>query len=242
MAGHSKWSNIKHKKSNKDIKKGKNFTKLIREIAVSARLGGTYSNPNPRLKLAISEALNNNMKKHTIESAISRNRIQNSNSADTKNLYYEGYGCSGVAFIIECKTDNHKRTVSELRNTFTRFKGNLGNIGSVTHLFLKKGIIVLAENIKEDFIMDQVLNLDIDDFAVNHDKSITITTKPECVNNIRNKLSLQSIKVEYHSIEWEAKDKIFIKRVDSIKQIRDMLTELEKLQDIIHVYHNATLD
>lgn len=149
MAGHSKWANIKHRKAAQDAKRGKIFTKLIRELVVAAKEGGGDPNDNPRLRTAIDKALGANMKKDTIEKAIDRG-TGNAEGDNYEELTYEGYGPGGVAILVECMTDNKNRTVGEVRHAFTKHGGNLGTNGSVAYLFEKKGQFVFGDNVEEE--------------------------------------------------------------------------------------------
>ena len=174
MSGHSKWANIKHRKGRQDAKRGKVFTKLIRAITVAARVGGVDPNSNSTLRLAVDKALAQNMPRDTIDRAISRG----AGGAEADNLeerFYEGYGPSGVAILVECLTDNRNRTVSEVRHAFTRFGGNLGTDGSCAYLFEKKGVISFSSG-EEEKIMEIALESGADDVISNEDKTIDIYT------------------------------------------------------------------
>ena len=153
MAGHSKWANIKHKKAKEDAKRGKVFTKLIRELVVAARMGGGNPDDNPRLRAAVDKALGANMTKDTMQRAIDRG-AGNTEAENIEELTYEGYGVSGVAVMVDCMTDNRNRTASEVRHAFSKCGGNLGTDGSVAYLFTKKGQILMAEGTDEDVAME----------------------------------------------------------------------------------------
>ena len=153
MAGHSKWANIKHRKAAQDAKRGKIFTKIIRELVVAAREGGGDPNDNPRLRAAMDKALGANMKKDTIEKAVDRG-TGNAEGDNYEELNYEGYGPGGVAILVECMTDNKNRTVGEVRHAFTKHGGNLGTSGSVAYLFDKRGQFVFGDNYNEDELME----------------------------------------------------------------------------------------
>ena len=156
MAGHSKWSNIKHRKAAQDAKRGKIFTKLIREINVAAREGGGDPETNPRLRAAIDKALSNNMKRDTIDTAIKRGTGEMEGD-NVEELTYEGYGPNGVAILLECMTDNKNRTVSEVRYAFSKHGGNLGTDGSVAYLFNKMGVISYGTDVTEEDVMEPAL-------------------------------------------------------------------------------------
>lgn len=187
MAGHSKWANIQHRKNRQDAKRGKLFTKLIREITVSARLGGSDPDANPRLRAAIDNALSNNMTKDTVERAIKRG----SGEADGDNveeIRYEGYGPGGVAVMVDCMTDNRNRTVAEVRHAFSKCGGNLGTDGSVAYLFNKVGLISYPVGTDEDALMEAALEAGAEDIITNDDGSIDVITSPDEFMDIKEKL------------------------------------------------------
>ena len=177
MAGHSKWANIKHKKAKEDAKRGKVFTKLIREITVAARLGGGDKDSNPRLRAAVATALSNNMTKDTIERAIKKG-AGGEEGGNLEEIRYEGYGPAGVAFIVDCMTDNRNRTVAEVRNAFTKVGGNLGTDGSVAYMFNKKGIISFETGLDEDMVMEVALEAGAEDIVSFDDGAIDVITDP----------------------------------------------------------------
>ena len=178
MAGHSKWANIQHRKNAQDARRGKLFTKLIREITVSARMGGGDANSNPRLRTAVDKALTANMTRDTIDRAIKRG-VGGLDGADMEEIRYEGYGPGGVAVLVECLTDNRNRTVGEVRHAFTKCGGNLGTDGSVSYLFSKKGILTFAPGSDEERIMENALEAGAEDVKTNEDGSIDVLAAPE---------------------------------------------------------------
>ena len=178
MAGHSKWANIQHRKGRQDAKRGKLFTKLIREITVAAKLGGGEPNANPRLRAAIDNGLSNNMTKDTIDRAIKRG-AGGDDSGNVDEIRYEGYGPGGVALIVDTMTDNKNRTVAEIRHVFSKFGGNLGTDGSVSYLFTKIGLISLQNEVDEDTIMEAALEGGAEDIVTNDDNSIDKITNPD---------------------------------------------------------------
>ena len=182
MAGHSKWANIKHRKARQDAKKGKVYTKLIREITVAAKSGGPLPEDNPRLRLALDKANAENMPKDTINRAIQRG-AGNDDNANLEEVVYEGYGPSGVAILVETMTDNRNRTVAEVRHAFSKFGGNLGTDGSVSYLFNKIGIIHLNKEFSEEEIMDFVIEYEADDF-IEEDEFYEIVTSPSSLHAI----------------------------------------------------------
>src|SRR5580765_2215869 len=177
MAGHSKWANIKHKKAATDAKRGKIFTRLIREITVSARMGGGDPSMNPRLRLAIDKAMDQNMPKDTIERAAKRGAGELEGVA-YEEIRYEGYGIGGAAVIVDCMTDNRTRTVADVRHAFTKNGGNLGTDGSVAFLFKHCGQFVFAPGLSEDTVMEAALDAGAEDIITNDDGSLEVVTAP----------------------------------------------------------------
>ena len=183
MAGHSKWANIRHKKGKTDAKRGKLFTRLIREVTVAARLGGADAASNPRLRAAIDTALSANMPKDTIERAAARG-AGNLDSDSYEELRYEGYGPNGVAIVVDCMTDNRNRTVADVRHAFTKHGGNLGTDGSVSYLFKKVGLINLEGNVEEEALMEVAIDAGAEDVVQNEDGSYEITTAWEEISSV----------------------------------------------------------
>mgnify|MGYP001550806824 FL=1 len=175
MAGHSKWANIKHRKAAQDAKRGKMFTKLIRELVVAAKQGGPLPEDNPRLRAAVDKALGANMTRDTIDRAIARGAGTNE-ADDMEELTYEGYAPGGIAVLIEVMTDNRNRTVAEVRHAFTKRGGNLGTDGSVAYLFTRKGQLNFAAGVDEDQLMDAALEAGAEDIEANDDGSMDVTT------------------------------------------------------------------
>ena len=175
MAGHSKWANIKHRKAAQDKKRGKLYTKIIREKTVASRLGGGDPSDNPRLRASVDKALGANMPKDTIDRAIQRG-VGGGEGSDVEELVYEGYGPGGIAILVEAMTDNRNRTVAEVRHAFSKFNGNLGTDGSVAYLFEKKGVISYEPGFNEEQIMEVVLESGAEDIEIEEDGSIVITT------------------------------------------------------------------
>src|SRR3990167_6846685 len=178
MAGHSKWANIKHRKAKQDAVKGKLYTKLIREITVSARLGGKDADSNPRLRTALDKALTANMSKDVIERAIKRG-LGGLEGNDVEEVRYEGYGPGGAAIMVDCMTNNRNRTVAEVRHVFSKHGGNLGTDGSVAYLFKQQGIMTFEPGVDEERLMELALDAGADDFIINSDKSVDVLTSPE---------------------------------------------------------------
>src|SRR6188768_662033 len=187
MAGHSKWANIKHKKAAADAKRGKVFTRLIREITVAARLGGGDASANPRLRLAIDKAMDQNMPKDTIERAVKRGS-GGLEGVSYEEIRYEGYGIGGAAVIVDCLTDNRTRTVADVRHAFSKYGGNLGTDGSVAFLFKHCGQIVFAPGTSEDRLMEAAIEAGAEDVITNDDGSIEVVTAPNEFQGIREAL------------------------------------------------------
>jgi len=195
MAGHSKWANIRFRKGAQDAKRGKIFTKLIREIVVATRMGGPDSDSNPRLRDAVQKALGANMKRDTVDNAIKRGAgAQDGDNYD--EIRYEGYGPNGVAVMVDCLTDNRNRTVSEVRHAFTKSGGNLGTDGSVAYLFSKRGIISFAPGNDEEKVLDAALEAGADDVLTNDDGSIDVWTNPEDFVTVLEVLQASGLKAD----------------------------------------------
>ncbi len=237
MAGHSKWANIKHRKAAQDAKRGKLWTKLIREITVSARLGGGDPDANPRLRTAIDKGLGANMPRDTIDRAIKRG----SGAADGENyeeVLYEGYGPVGVAVMVECLTDNRNRTVSEVRHAFTKAGGNLGTDGSVAYLFSKIGVISYASDSDEDKVMDIALENGAEDLVNNDDGSFDVITGIEDFMDVKDALVTAGLQPESAEITMKPSTSVDLTASDAEKVLR-LVDVLEDLDDVQNVYSNA---
>ncbi len=239
MAGHSKWANIQHRKGAQDAKRGKLFTKLIREITVAARLGGDDPAANPRLRAAIDKALGSNMPKDTIERAIKRG-AGNLEGVSYQEIRYEGYGPGGVAVMVDCMTDNRNRTVAEVRHAFTKCGGNLGTEGSVAYLFTKKGVISYAAGSDEDAIMEAALEAGADDVLVNDDGSIDVFTTPEDFVAVKEAMVAAGLAPEHAEVTMQAATSAALALEDAQKMVR-LLEMLEDLDDVQNVYSNADI-
>lgn len=239
MAGHSKWANIKHRKAKEDKRKGKVFTKLIREITVSARLGSDDPNSNPRLRAAIDAAYAENMTKDTIERAIKRG-AGGLEGDQVEEIMYEGYGPFGVAVLVECLSDNRNRTVGLVRHAFTKCGGNLGTNGSVAYLFNKKGLMVFAPGCDEDKLMEAALEIGVEDFLVNEDGSIEIITEWESFEQVKAQLLAQHFKAENAEITFLPSTQVVLEKeaAEKMLQLQEML---EDLDDVQAVYSNADI-
>ncbi|MDC0586942.1 YebC/PmpR family DNA-binding transcriptional regulator [Gammaproteobacteria bacterium] len=233
MAGHSKWANIQHRKGRQDKARGKLFTKLIREVTVAARIGGSDLDSNPRLRTAVDKAKSQSMPKDNIERAISKG----SGEGDDFNLEevtYEGYGPGGVAILIESMTDNRNRTVAEVRHALTKFGGNLGAEGSVSYLFKQTGLITLSGIEDEDKIVETAIELGAEDIEVNDDGSIEIMTSPNNLVDIKDALSNEEINIDIAEVTMKAATDVSInlKHAQSMMKLLDMLDDLDDIQTV----------
>lgn len=238
MAGHSKWANIKHRKARQDAKKGKVFTKVIRELTVAAK-GGPNPADNPRLRAAVDKALSENMKRDTIDKAIARG----AGTADGDNyeeITYEGYGVGGVAFIVECMTDNRNRTVGEVRHAFTKRGGNLGTDGSVAYLFSRKGQISFEPGIDEDKLMEAALEAGADDVITNDDGSCDVMTSFEDYLNVKDALLEAGFKPANADIAMIPSVTVSLDK-EGAEKILGLVDMLEDLDDVQNVYTNADI-
>lgn len=239
MAGHSKWANIQHRKKAQDSKRGKLFTKLIRDITVAARKGGEDPESNPWLRTAIFKALNANMTKDTIERAIKRG--VGGEQSDVDEIRYEGYGPGGVAVLVDCLTDNKNRTVAEVRHAFSKCGGNLGTDGSVSYLFTKKGLITLAPGINEDEVMEVALEAGAEDIQNNEDGSVDVITGPEEFETIYAAIVAKGYQPAQSEVTMLASNEISLDSENAEKMMK-LLEMLEDLDDVQNVYSNADID
>lgn len=237
MAGHSKWANIKFRKGAQDAKRGKIFTKLIREITVAARMGGSEESSNPRLRDAIFKALKANMKRDTIDNAVKRG-VGGLDGADMVEIVYEGYAPGGVAVLVECLTDNKNRTVSEVRHAFTKHGGNLGTDGSVSYLFSKQGEILLAKTTDIDKAMDLAIEGGASDVILLDDETLEIITDSSDYHAVLTMLQSNNYEVMQSQIASRAQVLVPIDDENAIK-VDKMLEMLEDLDDVQAVYSNA---
>ena len=238
MAGHSKWANIKHRKAAQDAKRGKIFTKLIREITVAARMGGPEIADNPRLRAAVDKALSNNMTKDTIDRAIKRG-AGDDDGANMEEITYEGYGKNGVAVLVDTMTDNVNRTVSEVRHAFSKFGGNLGTSGSVAFLFTKRGEIFFEPGVEEEKLMEAALEAGAEDVEENEDGSFLVITRPdksfgEVVDGLKE-AGLEPADAEV-TMSPSTEAEIDAETAETVGKMIDLL---EDLDDVQNVYTNA---
>jgi len=240
MAGHSKWANIKHRKGVQDARRGKIFTKIIREITVAARAGGGGDPKlNPRLRTAIDKALDQNMTRDTIDRAIKRGTGE-LEGAHYEEVHYEGYGPAGVAIMVECTTDNRTRTVGEVRHAFAKYGGNLGQDGSVAFLFRKSGVLNYPPGTSEDAIMAAALEAGADDVVADKDGSIEVLTAPEAFQTVVEVMDKRGFKPEHAEIQQRAATSAPVSGADAEKLLR-LLEALEDLEDVQNVFSNADL-
>jgi YebC/PmpR family DNA-binding regulatory protein len=239
MAGHSKWANIKHRKAGQDAKRGKIFTKLIREIVVSAKLGGEDPDANPRLRAAIDNALSQNMTRDTVNRAVKRGA--GTDEADNMvEMRYEGYGPGGVAVIVDCLSDNKNRTVGEVRHAFTKTGGNLGTDGSVAYMFKKIGLMIFSDETDEDQLMEQAIEAGADDVQAQDDGSFEVITDPNEFLNVKEALIKAGLEPEHAEVTMLADTEATLDFDTAEKMLRfqDML---EDLDDVQNVYSNADI-
>tara|TARA_B100001750_G_C15304844_1_gene494153 strand:+ start:36 stop:782 length:747 start_codon:yes stop_codon:yes gene_type:complete len=237
MAGHSKWANIKHRKGRQDAKRGKIFSRLIRELTVASRLGGPVAEDNPRLRTALDKALSANMPKDTIERAIQRGS-GSAEGDDLEETTFEGYGPGGVAIIVESMTDNNNRTVAEVRHAFSKAGGNLGTDGSVSYLFIKKGLIQLSNNTSLEQVLEVAIEAGAEDIEENSDQSITISTLPKDFDTVKKALIDKEIETLESEISLVPETSVSTDLETSIK-IYKLLEALEDLDDTQNVHSNA---
>ncbi|GGY85168.1 YebC/PmpR family DNA-binding transcriptional regulator [Marinobacter zhanjiangensis] len=237
MAGHSKWANIKHRKAAQDAKRGKIFTKIIRELVVAAKLGGPDPNDNPRLRAVMDKALTANMKKDTIERAIERG-AGGGDDDNYEELTYEGYGPGGVAMYVEVMTDNRNRTVAEVRHAFNKFGGNLGTDGSVAFLFSKQGILSYAPGTSEEQLMEVALEAGAEDIVEQEDGSLEVRTTPEDYLDVKEALVEAGLEPDNAEVTMVPSTTVDLDR-DGTESNFKLIDTLEDLDDVQNVYSNA---
>lgn len=237
MAGHSKWANIKHRKAAQDKKRGKLYTKIIREITVGARMGGGDVNDNPRLRAAVDKALAANMPKDTIDRAVQRG-AGGAEGADVEELTYEGYGPGGVAILVEAMTDNRNRTVAEVRYAFNKFGGNLGTDGSVAYLFTRTGMINFGPGADEETVMDIALEAGAEDIDSEDDGAISVTTPWETLSDVVSALSDAELAPDHSEVTMVASTTVDCDD-DTAQKVLKLIDALEELDDVQEVYSNG---
>lgn len=237
MAGHSKWANIQHRKGRQDEKRGKVWTKLIKEITVAARLGGGDLNANPRLRLAVDKAKDANMPNDNVQRAISRG-TGTLDGINYEEIRYEGYGINGAAVIVDCMTDNRTRTVAEVRHAFSKHGGNMGAEGSVAFLFKHCGQLLFAPGTNEELLLELALDAGADDVITHADGSLEVTTAPFEFTKIREILESAGLKPELAEVSMRPETDVDLDTNQS-EAMQKLLDALENLDDVQSVYTNA---
>jgi len=240
MAGHSKWANVQHRKNRQDAKRGKIFTRLIKEITVAARLGGGDPDANPRLRLAVDKAYANNMPKDNVERAIKRG-TGGLESANYEEIRYEGYGTGGAAVMVDCMTDNKTRTVADVRSTFTKHGGNLGGEGSVAFLFKHCGQLVFAPGTNEDRLMEAAIEAGAEDVVTSDDGSIEVVTAPYEFVAVRTALEKKGFKAALAEVTFKPATENLMKG-DEAARLQKLIDALEGIDDVQEVYTTAVLE
>jgi len=238
MAGHSKWHNIQHRKGAQDAKRGKIFTKIIKEIVVAAKMGGDVIENNPSLRTVIDKALAANMKRDTIDNAIKRG-AGDLDGDNYEEVRYEGYGLGGTAIMVDCLTDNRNRTVADVRHAFSKYGGSLGTDGSVSYMFSKQGFISFASG-DEDAIMEVAIESGADDVITNDDGSIDVMTSPDDFFSVKDAFIANNLNPEHFQITMEPANRIELNLEDAEKFMK-LIDTLENLDDTQEVYHNADI-
>ncbi|ERJ18501.1 hypothetical protein T35B1_10596 [Salinisphaera shabanensis T35B1] len=240
MAGHSKWANIQHRKNAQDKKRGKVFTKIIREITVAARMGGGDPNDNPRLRLAWDKALAANMPKDNIERAVKRG-TGDGQADNYEEIRYEGYGPNGVAIMVDCMTDNKNRTVSEVRYTFNRNGGNLGADGSVAYLFDRKGVLTYGPDNDDEDVLAPALDAGAEDLVEYEDGSFDVLTAPDDYNTVKAAVEAAGFAPDAGDVTMRPATTVELQGEDAQSCLK-LLDALEDLDDVQNVYSNVELD
>ena len=240
MAGHSKWANIKHCKAAADAKKGKVFTRLIKEITVAAKLCGGDPGTNPRLRLAMDKAREANMTKDSVQSAVKRGSGQ-LDGVSYEEVRYEGYGTGGAAVMVDCLTDNRTRTVAEVRHAFTKNGGNVGSDGSVAYLFKHCGQFLLAPGTSEDKVMEAAIDAGAEDVVRNEDGSVEVICAPAEFAAVKEALDKAGLKPELAEITMKPTAEAALAGDDAAR-MRQLLDALENLDDVQNVYTTAVVD
>ena len=239
MAGHSKWANIQHRKGRQDEKRGKAWTRVIREIMVAARLGGGDVSANPRLRLAVEKAKAVNLPVETVKRNIDK-ATGNLEGVNYEEIRYEGYGIGGAAIIVDCMTDNRVRTVAEVRHAFSKYGGNMGTEGSVAFQFKHCGQLIFAPGTSEDKVMEIALDAGADDVIAGDDGSIEVLTPPTEFEAVKNALEAGGLKAEFAEVTMRAENPVEIGGEDA-QRMQKLLDVIEELDDVQDVYHNAEM-
>ena len=240
MAGHSKWANIKHKKAATDAKRGKIWTRLIKEITVAARMGGGDINANPRLRLAIDKAADANMPKDNVTRAIQRGSGE-LEGVNYEEVRYEGYGIGGAAIIVDCMTDNRVRTVAEVRHAFSKFGGNMGTEGSVAFMFQHTGQFLFAPGVEEDKLMEAALEAGAEDVVQDEEGGFEVLCDPFAFSSVKDALEKAGFKAEVAEVIMKPATETELSGDDALK-MQKLLDALENLDDVQEIYTNAVID
>jgi YebC/PmpR family DNA-binding regulatory protein len=240
MAGHSKWANIQHRKGRQDEKRGKAWTRVIREIMVAARLGGGDVGANPRLRLAVEKAKAVNLPVDTVKRNIDK-ATGNLEGVSYEEIRYEGYGIGGAAIIVDCMTDNRVRTVAEVRHAFSKYGGNMGTEGSVAFQFKHCGQFVFAPGTSEDKVMEVALEAGADDVITDDDGAIEVLCAPPAYEAVKAALEAAGLKPEVAEVTMRAENTVELTGEDAVR-MQKLLDVLEDLDDVQEVYHNASID
>ena len=239
MAGHSKWANIQHRKGAQDARRGRLFSRLIREVSIAARLGGASPEGNSRLRQAIDKALSGNVPKDTIERAV-RRASGDADLSRLEEIRYEGFGPGGVAVIADCVTDNRNRTVAEVRHAFSKCGGNLGSDGSVGYLFNRVGQLSYPAGVDEDVLMEAAIEAGAEDVATSEDGSFEVVTSPEDYEAVRDALRAAGLEPEEAGVTLRAVSNVSLDLPESVRMVR-LIEVLEDLDDVQQVYSNAAI-
>lgn len=239
MAGHSKWANTKHRKAAQDAKRGKIFTKIIRELTTAARIGGADPASNPRLRAAVDKALSNNMTRDTLNRAIARG-AGGDDDINMETIIYEGYGPGGTAVMVECLSDNRNRTVSEVRHAFSKCGGNLGTDGSVAYLFSRKGVISFPPGTDEDQLMESALEAGAEDVISYDDGALDVYTAWDELGKIKDVLAAAGLQAESAEVAMIPSTKADMD-ADTAPKLLRLIDMLEDCDDVQEVYHNGEM-
>ncbi len=239
MAGHSKWANIQHRKGRQDEKRGKAWTRVIREIMVAARLGGGDVSANPRLRLAIEKAKAVNLPVDTVKRNIDK-ATGNLEGVSYEEIRYEGYGIGGAAIIVDCMTDNRVRTVAEVRHAFSKYGGNMGTEGSVAFQFKHCGQLVFAPGTNEDKVMEVALEAGAEDVVTDDDGAIEVLCAPPDFEAVKAALEAAGLKPEVAEVTWRAENPVDVTGEDAVR-MQKLLDVIEDLDDVQDVFHNAII-
>ena len=239
MAGHSKWANIQHRKGRQDEKRGKVWTRIIREIMVAARQGGGDVKENPRLRLAVEKARAANMPADTVKKNVDK-ATGNLEGVHYEEIRYEGYGIGGAAIVVDTMTDNKVRTVAEIRHAFSKYGGNLGTDGSVSFQFKHVGQLIFAPGTNEDQVMEVALEAGADDVITHDDGALEVLTPPFDFEAVKNKLEAAGLKAEVGEVTMRAENAVSLEGDDG-ERMQKLLDAIEDLDDVQEVFHNAEI-